>query len=114
MIPVFFRPGQQLQRFHIYRKMTEVDCRGRIHSEEEPKEVGEMIGSVSFYEEKESSVHKRVQHTVSHVIVVHGICIAQAEDVLKTEKESYIIHAAESPGNLRLFTVLYCECTKGR
>lgn len=109
MNPVFFRCGQQLRKFTIYRKSSITDEKGRVSYQTEPIPIGTLKGSLSRIDPKERERWSQRGHTVTHTIVVRGRTQVSAEDVLKRDSRSFFVRKAPDHAELGLFTVLYCE-----
>lgn len=112
---ILFRPGQQLKLFSVYRKRVEIDERGRvIYSKNEALEFLEEIkGSLSAISQKEKYKWKQMEHSISHTIVVRGKTQAQAEDILIQQGKRYDVQRVEEPGEIGIFTILYCNKRNG-
>ena len=112
---ILFRPGQQLKLFSVYRKKVEIDSRGRVtYSKNENLEFLEEIkGSLSTISQKERYKWKQIEHTATHTIVIRGKTQVQPEDVLIYEGQRYEVQSVEEPGNIGIFTILYCNKRKG-
>ncbi len=112
---ILFRPGQQLKRFSIYRKKTEIDTRGKViyNSHENLEYIAEIKGSISAISQKEKYKWKQIEHTASHVIVVRGKTPIQPEDILVHDGQRYDVESVEEPGEVGIFTVIYCKKRKG-
>ena len=100
---ILFRPGQQLKRFSIYRKKTEIDTRGKV--------IYNSHENLEYIKEKYK--WKQIEHTASHVIVVRGKTPIQPEDILVHDGQRYDVESVEEPGEVGIFTVIYCKKRKG-
>ncbi len=107
---IMFRPGQQLKAFSIYRKKVEIDERGRAtYSKNENLEyIGEIKGSLSAISQKEKYKWKQIEHPASHTIVVRGKTEIQPEDILVHNGQRYDVESVEEPGEVAIFTIIYC------
>lgn len=112
---IVFRPGQQLKRFSIYRKKTEIDTRGKViyNSHENLEYIAEIKGSISAISQKEQYKWKQIEHTASHIIVVRGKVQIQPEDILVHNGQRYDVESVEEPGEVGIFTITYCKKRKG-
>ena len=108
---ILFRPGQQLKLFFAYRKKAEIDARGRViyNKKENLEFLEEIKGSLSTISQKERYKWKQIEHTATHTIVVRGKTQVQPEDVLIYEGQRYEVQSVEEPGNIGIFTILYCK-----
>ncbi len=112
---ILFRPGQQLKSFLVYRKKAETDSRGRvIYSKNENSEfLGEIKGSLSAISQKEKYQWKQIEHPTTHTIVVRGKTPIQPEDILLQQGKRYDVQRVEEPGEIGIFTILYCNKRNG-
>lgn len=107
---ILFRPGQQLKRFSVYRKKTEIDSRGRVtyHNSENLEYITEIKGSLSTISPKERYKWKQIEHTASHTVVIRGTTEIQPEDIFVYEGQRYDVESIEEPGEVGIFTIIYC------
>lgn len=115
-MPIFFRPGQQLKLYQIYRKEAVTDEKGRVtyipvNTAKEPLET--VLGSISLTSPKEAEQWKQLGHTVTHTIVVRGRTAAEPEDILIQGNGKYYIEGKRDNGGLGVFTALYCKKAEG-
>lgn len=113
MVRLFLRPGQQLQRYEIYRKSHARDEKGKISAAVEPAIIGALMGSLVKVSQQEAERWKQQNHLVTHKIVVYGDTEAKTGDVLKRGKEKYYVHGKENRALLGKFFSLYCEYRPG-
>ncbi len=92
-----------------------MDTRGRvIYSKNENLEfLGEIKGSLSSISQKEKYQRKQIEHPATHTIVVKGKTQAQPEDILLYHHQRYDVQRVEEPGEIRVFTILYCNKRNG-
>ena len=111
---ILFRPGQQLKRFSVYRKKAQTDERGKvIYHNENLEYITEIKGSLSTISQKEKYKWKQIEHTASHIIVVRGKVQIQPEDILVHNGQRYDVESVEEPGEVGIFTIIYCKKKKG-
>lgn len=111
---ILFRPGQQLKRFSVYRKKTQTDERGKvIYHNENLEYITEIKGSLSTITQKEKYKWKQIEHTASHTVVVRGKVQIQPEDILVHDGQRYDVESVEEPGEVGIFTIIYCKKKKG-
>lgn len=112
---IVLRPGQQLKIFSVYRKKPQIDNRGRVtYSKNENLEyIAEIKGSISAISQKEQYKWKQIEHTASHVVVVRGKTPIRQEDILIQYEQRYDVESVEEPGEIGIFTIIYCKKRKG-
>lgn len=111
---ILFRPGQQLKRFSVYRKKAQTDERGKvIYHNENLEYITEIKGSLSTISQKEKYKWRQIEHTASHIIVVRGKVQIQPEDILVHNGQRYDVESVEEPGEVGIFTIIYCKKKKG-
>ena len=111
---ILFRPEQQLKRFSVYRKKAQTDERGKvIYNNENLEYITEIKGSLSTISQKEKYKWRQIEHTASHIIVVRGKVQIQPEDILVHNGQRYDVESVEEPGEVGIFTIIYCKKKKG-
>lgn len=111
---ILFRPEQQLKRFSVYRKKAQTDERGKvIYHNENLEYITEIKGSLSTISQKEKYKWRQIEHTASHIIVVRGKVQIQPEDILVHDGQRYDVESVEEPGEVGIFTIIYCKKKKG-
>lgn len=116
---IFFRAGQQLKEFKIYRKTSATDNKGKVSYSNNLEEIGSFKGSISKYKQAESKnwnekeSFRNLEHTVSHTIVVNKRCEAQAGDILILDNDKYYVSSKDNPAGIGLFEIIYCEKQSG-
>lgn len=116
MLPIFFRPGQQLKRYAIYRKKAITDEKGRvsyipIHENDDP--IGYLVGSLSLSTQEEIKYWKQLGHPVTHKIVVRGKTNALAGDILMRNHEKYYVRGIRDLAETGIFTSIFCGNREG-
>lgn len=112
---IFFRAGQQLKEFKIYRKASVTDSKGRVSYSNNLEEIGSFKGSISKYKQTESKnwnekeSFRNLEHSISHTIVVNRSCEAQAGDILVLDNDRYYVSSKDNPAGIGLFEIIYCE-----
>lgn len=113
---IMMRAGQERKEFQIYRKKTRTDNKGHVTYtavDYNAPPDGKLTGVVSSVDAREIDRWKQAEHPVSHVIVVQGVCNADAEDILVRENEKYYIQGKENQGSLGIFHLLFCDKRTG-
>lgn len=116
MLPIFLRPGQQVEEYKIYRKNTITDDKGRISYTDikyPDASVGTLKGSISLTSQHEALYWKQIGHPVTHTIVARGKIDVHAEDVLVRNNEKYYVQGVRDSGDLGIFTGIYCNKPEG-
>lgn len=109
-----FRPGEQLRTFEIYRKSTNINDKGRYSYSEKEKLIGKVKGSISQASQKEVDRWKQQGYPINHTIVVYRDTTAQAGDILVLNKNrKFYVQGKDSPGELGIYNVLYCDERSG-
>lgn len=112
---IFFRVGQQLKEFKIYRKTSVTDNKGRVNYSNELEEIGSFKGSISKYRQaegknwKDKESFRQLEYSISHTIVVNRKCEAQAGDILILGSNKYYVSSKDNPAGIGLFEIIYCE-----
>lgn len=109
MFPIFFRPGQQIKNFDVYRKSASKNEKGKVIYSVDPQKVGTIKGSLSRVNQKEQERWKQTGHPVDHTIVIRGRTFVKAEDILKLNGREFFVHASDNQAEVGIFSVLYCE-----
>ena len=113
-MPLFFRPGQQLKRFTIYRKDAMVDTKGRVVYKTDLSQVGTFLGTVAQASQTEQLQWSQVGHPITHTVVVRGVIDARAEDYIELgDGRTWFVQGKHDPVELSFFQTLYCEERKG-
>lgn len=107
---VNFIPGQQIKKFVIERIKTGIDQKGkpkRDSKEYEP--IGVISGTIAQASQKDVERWKKIDHPITHTVVIEGITEAKAEDILLLDDRRLFIQGKDDPGELGFFNILYCE-----
>ncbi len=83
------------------------------NSHENLEYIAEIKGSISAISQKEKYKWKQIEHTASHVIVVKGKTPIHPEDILVHDGQRYDVESVEEPGEIGIFTIIYCKKRKG-
>lgn len=109
MNPIFFKPGQQHKLFTVYRKKTEISPTGRVSDTPEPFPVGTLMGSIAQASQKDNEQFGQIAHPITHTLVTRGKVIARTTDILVLGTRRFYVQHTADPGELGIFTILYCE-----
>lgn len=108
---VNYVPGQQIKEFVIKRIKTGIDQKGkpkRDSKEYEP--IGIISGTIAQASQKDVERWKKIDHPITHTVVIEGTTEAKAEDFLLLEDDRKLfIQGKDDPGELGFFNILYCE-----
>ena len=111
---ILFRPGMQIKDLEIYRKKQTTDAKGRVTYIDELERIGYLQGSISQASQKEIERWHRQEHPITHTIVTRFRTIAKAEDIIKTcDGRKFYIQGKDDPGELGIYSVLYCQERSG-
>lgn len=108
MTPIFFRPGQQLKTFDIYRKAVTADERGGVTWAAEGTKLETVRGSISRASQSEQYQWSQNGHPITHTIVVRGRIQADAADEVRQGGRVFSVQGKHDPAQLGLFSTLYC------
>lgn len=106
--PIFMTPGEQIKTFEVYSKVSMTSSYGKILKGDSVKS-GKIYGTISESDQREKEEWNRLNHPISHTIVVHGACSVKAEDILLSEeKREFIVQGVENPAGMGIFYIIYC------
>lgn len=108
MPPIFFRPGQQIRPFDIYRRESGEDEKGRVTYSPDPAKVGTLMGTISEASQSEKFQWNQQGHPITHTVTIRGRTKADAFDELRIGDSVYTIQGKHDPAELGIFTILYC------
>ena len=111
MQPLFFRPGQQLRSFDVYRKrVNEDEDELRETFAADPERIETIRGTIVQASQSEQFQWGQMGHPITHRIVVRGRILAQATDEVRTEDgRVWSVQSKHDPVELGFFSTLYCE-----
>ena len=107
-----FVAGQQIRKFDVYRRETKTDGKGRVLSEGEVLK-GQIKGSVSTANQKETEKYKQIGYPITHTIVCQLKADVKANDVLVRGDKRYYVRGVDNPAYLNFYTIIHCECKEG-
>lgn len=105
---IFFRPGQQLKTFEIFRKKASTDSRGRVTYAAEPELIDAVRGTIARASQHEQHQWNQMSHPISHTIVIRGRTKADAGDEVRIGDRVFSIQGKHDPAELGFFSTLYC------
>lgn len=108
MGPLFFKPGQELKRYDIYRKKATRDARGRVSVASQPECIETVYGSIARASQSEQARWSQQGHPITHTIVIRGPTKADAGDEVRIGEKSYHVQGKHDPAGLGFFSTLYC------
>lgn len=108
MLPIFFRPGQQIWSFEIYRKGVTEDSKGRVIFSAEHDRIGSVKGTISQASQREKDQWNQMGHPITHTVTVRGRTAARASDELRLDGRVFTIQGKDDPAELGIFSILYC------
>ena len=106
---MFYRPGQQLKTFEIYRKGASTDDRGRVTYAPEPELLDAVRGTIARAAQHEQYQWNQMGHPISHTIVVRGRTKAEAGDEVRLLDRTFTVQGKHDPAELGFFSTLYCQ-----
>lgn len=106
--PFFFRPGQHVKPFDVYRKGTTIDEMGRPVFSAGPEKLETIYGTISRASQHEQFQWNQNGHPISHTIVCRGRIRADAADEVRTEGRVWTVQGKHDPAELGYFSTLYC------
>lgn len=109
MGPLFFKPGQELKRYEIYRKKSVRDERGRVTVAAQPECVETVCGSIARASQSEQARWSQQGHPITHTIVIRGRTKADAGDEVRIGSKRYHVQGKHDPAGLGFFSTLYCS-----
>ena len=126
---IFFRPGQQIRTFDVYRKDAVQNTKasngreyGRVAYKERREVLCTVSGTLSKASPKQIEQWSQESHPVTHTLVVRGTCDVREEDVLvrhmgdcgyQPKEYEYHVHGVKNSSDLGIFTVIFCEQKEG-
>ena len=108
MGPLFFKPGQELKTYEIYRKKASRDGRGRVSVAAQPELIDTVRGSISRASQSEQERWNQQGHPITHTIVIRGRTKADAGDEVRIGEKRYHVLGKHDPMELGFFSTLYC------
>lgn len=108
MGPLFYKPGQELKPYEIYRKKAARSERGRVTVAAQPDRIETVWGSMARASQSEQTRWSQQGHPITHTIVIRGPTLAQAGDEVRAEGRCYHVRGKHDPMELHLFSTLYC------
>lgn len=108
MLPIFFRPGEQIRTFEIYRKGVTEDAKGRVTYAAEPASIGTVKGTISQASQRERDQWNQMGHPITHTVTVRGRTAAKASDEIRLSGRVFTIQGKDDPAELGIFSILYC------
>lgn len=73
--------GQALNEYEVIRVSTNTDSKGRI-IEDEPKTLGNIIGTLTVTSQKEKEFYNQLGHPCSHTVVTRNMTDIRSGDIL--------------------------------
>lgn len=108
MRPFFFKPGQQLITYEVYRKKASRDDRGHVSVETQPELIETVRGTIAQAGQTEREQWNQQGHPITHRIVIVGRVKADAGDEVRTGNKVYHVQGKHDPMELGFFSTLYC------
>ena len=108
MEPLFFKPGQELKRYEVYRKKAVRDERGRVAVAPQPACIETVCGSIARASQSEQARWSQQGHPITHTIVIRGPTKADAGDEVRAGGKCYHVQGKHDPAGLGFFSTLYC------
>lgn len=108
MGPLFYKPGQELKTYEIYREKGTRDSRGRVTVSAQPELIDTVRGTISRARQSEQARWNQQGHPISHTIVIRGRTKADAGDEVRIGTKSYHVQGKHDPVELGFFSTLYC------
>lgn len=105
---IFYKPGQELKTYEIYREKSTRDSRGRVTTKAQPELIDAVRGSIVQASQREQERWRQQGHPISHTIVIRGRTKAQAGDEARVYGHVYHIQGKHDPAGLGFFSTLYC------
>ena len=107
-MPIFYKPGQELKTYEIYRKKAGRDSRGRVTLQTEPELIDAVRGSVARASQHEQARWSQQGHPISHTIVIRGRTKAEAGDEVRIYGRAWSVQGKHDPAGVGFFSTLYC------
>ena len=108
MAPIFFKPGQGLKTYEVFRRKAKRDSRGRVTVETQPELIDAVRGTIARASQKEKEQWSQRGHPITHTIVIRGRTKAEAEDELRIFGRAYTVQGKHDPVGVGFFSTLYC------
>lgn len=108
MAPIFYKPGQGLKTYEVFRKKAKRDSRGRVTVETQPELIDAVRGTISRASQKEMARWNQMGHPITHTIVIRGRTKAEAGDELRLFDRAYHVQGKHDPVGVGFFSTLYC------
>lgn len=105
---IFYKPGQGLKTYEVFRKKAKRDSRGRVTVETQPELIDAVRGTISQASQREQELWNQRGHPITHTIVIRGRTKAQAEDELRIFGRTYSVQGKHDPVGVGMFSTLYC------
>lgn len=109
MAPIFYKPGQELKTYEIYRKKSIRDSRGRVITEAQPELIDAVRGTIAQASQREREQWNQQGHPITHTIVIRGRTKAEAGDEARLFDRTFHIQGKHDPVGLGFFSTLYCQ-----
>lgn len=109
MAPIFYKPGQGLKTYEIYRKKSTRDSRGRVITAAEPELIDAVRGTISQASQREREQWNQQGHPITHTIVIRGKTKARAGDEARYLDRTFHIQGKHDPVGIGFFSTLYCQ-----
>lgn len=108
MAPIFYKPGQGLKTYEVFRKKAKLDSRGRVTVETQPELIDAVRGTIARASQKEQELWNQRGHPITHTIVIRGRTKAEAGDELRLFDRAYHVQGKHDPVGVGFFSTLYC------
>ena len=105
---IFYKPGQELKTYEIFRKKSSRDTRGRVTTAAQPELIDAVRGTIVQASQKEQERWRQQGLPITHTIVIRGRTKAEAGDEARVYGHSYHIQGKHDPVGLGFFSTLYC------
>ena len=105
---IFYKPGQELKTYEIFREKSTRDSRGRVTTSAQPELIDAVRGTIVQASQKEQERWQQQGHPISHTIVIRGRTKAEAGDEARAYGHRYHIQGKHDPVGLGFFSTLYC------
>lgn len=104
----FYRPGQQLKTFEVFRRTASEDDVGRATYAKDPTLVDAVRGTIVQASQREQMTWGQNGHPITHTIVIRGRTKAEAGDELHLADRVWTVQGKHDPVELGFFSTLYC------
>lgn len=104
-------PGQELREFDVYRDSEHRTASGRIVSSGAEK-LGTIRAVLAAAKPEEIERWRQLEHPVTHKIIQRGAApfeIRAGDSLVRGDKRYVVQTAPYNPGDLRHWTIYYCE-----